>query len=205
MEHDELDESEYNDYTLFPLCETLSKLYFALLNASSYHDKKEYQTFDIKEKQDSEINRLKARVVFSEFDITGYDYKGRFMKFEPPLNSSVHLNENLEKNIRFLNSMDKQTESLETGKITCECGTPIVHQFEVTSRITRKMVFPVGRICIIKFSNNDTLKIMNEVSRVITQHSRSKTKKRRMMELRLMRLEDKPHGNSHKKKKTLSC
>ena len=149
MEHDELDESEYNDYTLFPLCDTLSNLYFALLNASSYHDKKEYQTFDIKEKQDSEINRLKARVVFSEFDITGYDYKGRFTKFEPPLNSSVHLNDKLEKIIRFLNSMDKQTESLETRIITCKYRTPIVHQFEVTSRITRKWVFPVGRICII--------------------------------------------------------
>ena len=201
MEDYESDENAYNTFTLFPLRETLYKLYLALLVASSYHNQHEYYTFDIDDKQNSELTRSKARVIFSEFDITGYEFDGKFKRFEPPLNSSVHLHENLDKIIKFLNSMDNETENSETGKSECECGTEIVHMFEVTSRITKKKVFPVGRICIMKFLNTDTLAIMKEVSRVITKHACSKAKKDRQMELALMRLEDKPPILSCKKRK----
>ena len=202
MEYYDSDENVYNTFTMFPLKKTLYNLYIALLEASSYHDKKEYYTFDIDDKQNSEITRSKARVVFSEFDISGYVFYDSFQRFEPPLNSSAHLKENMEKIKKFLDSMLKEKECLETGRNAyCKCEVQIIHQFEVTSRITKKKVFPVGRICIMKFSNTDTLAIMKEVSLVITKHACSKAKKDRQMELALMRLEDKPPIVSCKKRK----
>ena len=79
-------------------------------------------------------------------------------------------------------SMDSENQNSETGKIgRCQCETPIIHQFEVRSRITPKIVHPVGRICIMKFADTDTLQIMKQVSQVIIKHSCSNEKKRRQI------------------------
>ena len=178
-------------YTLFPLCDTLSKLYFALLEASSFYNKDEYLTFDVNDEKNSEITRYKARVVFSEFDITGYSFNGRFKPIQPPLNSYIHLTNNL-KEIKDFLLEEEEHQNSETGKLErCHCNTPIVHKFEVRSRITTKNVYPVGRVCIMKFADTDTLQIMKQVSQVIIKHSCSNEKKRRQLELKAMRQEDK--------------
>ena len=174
-------------YTLFPLCDTLSKLYFALLEASSFYNKDEYLTFDINDKKNSEITRSKARFVFSEFDITGYAFNGEFSHFKQPLNYGIHLMENLEKIKKKL--LEEKEETRKIGH--CHCGTRISHQFEVRSRITNKNVYPVGRICIMKFADTDILEIMKQVGQLIIKHNCSKEKKRRQMELKAMRQEDK--------------
>ena len=95
MAYAELKET-YSD--LFPLCKTLENLYFALLQASSKLNEEEYNVFDIQDKKNAEATRAKARVVFSEFDITGYALgASEIVPFDPPLNSSVHIKQNLKK------------------------------------------------------------------------------------------------------------
>ena len=46
---------EDNLYPLFSLGDTLCKLYFALLHASSFYNKDEYRVFDINDKKNSEL------------------------------------------------------------------------------------------------------------------------------------------------------
>ena len=171
----------------------LRGLYKTLLHASSYHDNQEYQ----------EISHIKAHNVFSEFDITAYYLYGSCEIFIPPLNSSTDRKTNIRKIKQFLQTKGSETEYLETGRNAyCECGTQIIHQFEVTNHITNKKVFPIGRICIMKFADTTTLEIMKDVGKVILKyacsiplrHSCKKLKRTRKIEIaecKLMRLEDK--------------
>lgn len=173
---------------LFPLCKTLENLYFALLQASSKVNEGEYNVFDIQDKKNAEATRAKARVVFSEFDITGYALgASEIVPFDPPLNSSLHIKQNLKK-IRRVVCMLEGNEYFEVGQFgRCKCTVRIVHKFQVKSRATQKEVFPVGNICIMKFADTDTLEIMKRVYSIITV---SEEKRRIKEELTLMRLED---------------
>ena len=125
--------------------------------------------------------------------------------FIPPLNSSTDRKTNIRKIKQFLQTKGSETEYLETGRNAyCECGTQIIHQFEVTNRITNKKVFPIGRICIMKFADTTTLEIMKDVGKAISKYTCSIEKQKRQRELNLMRLEDKPlqHYSCKKLKRT---
>ena len=78
----------------------------------------------------------------------------------------------------------------------CKCTVKIKHKFQVKNRKTGKEIFPIGRICIMKFAytDTDTLKIMEKVSKLIMV---SEEKRRVHLELKLMRLEDKVVRKKH--------
>ena len=204
MEDDEID--CVNSNMVFPLCKKLEHLYKVLLSASSYHDVQEYSNFDYEDKVKT---REKARIMFSEFDITGYVCGADQWKyFDPPLNSYKDLKQNLKKIKRFVNSNESEKEYEENAKTECHCTTPILHQFEVTSRVTNKKVFPIGKVCIMKFADTNTLEIMKQVSNVLLKSKIKQKKamelleeKQRLMELKLMRLEDKTIRVTRKRKK----
>ena len=82
--------------TVFPLREKLSNLYFQLLQASSYADIEEYHLFDINDCDNSDSTRTKARIIFSEFDITGYTYgSAPLQHFTHPLNCNKYVRDNV--------------------------------------------------------------------------------------------------------------
>ena len=148
----------------------LTSLYKTLLHASSYHDNQEYQ----------DISPIKAHNVFSEFDITAYYLYNSCEHFIPPLNSSTDRKTNIRKIKDFLKTIGSENQYLETGRNTyCECGTQIIHQFEVTNRITGKIVFPVGRICIMKFADTTTLETMKDVGKAISKYTCSIEKQKK--------------------------
>ena len=181
----------------FPLCKTLENLYFALLEASSYANEKEYNIFDIKNKKCAAETRSKALVVFSEFDITGYALgASEIIPFDPPLNSSAHVEDNLKKIKQFLIKIGGNLYYTLGEFDECKCTVKIKHKFQVKNRITGKEIFPIGRICIMKFAytDTDTLKIMEKVSKLIMV---SEEKRRVHLELKLMRLEDKVVRKKH--------
>jgi len=217
MEDDEIDCVNLNKYTMFPLCKKLEHLYKVLLSASSYHDVQEYSNFDYEDKVKT---REKARIMFSEFDITGYVCGADQWKyFDPPLNSYKDLKQNLKKIRHFVYSNESEKEYEENAKTECHCTTPILHQFEVTSRITNKKVFPIGKVCIMKFADTNTLEIMKQVSNILMKSKSVKIKqkiaiekkimlleeKQRLMELKLMRLEDKTIRTRKRKKCSDEC
>ena len=170
----------------------LTSLYKTLLHASSYHDNQDYQ----------DISYINTRNVFSEFDITAYFLYGSCEHFIPPLNSSTDRKTNIRKIKQFLQTKGSENEYLETGRNAhCECGIRIIHQFEVTNRMTNKKVFPIGRICIMKFADTTTLEIMKDVGKAIYKYTCSIEKQKRQIELNLMRLEDKPLKKLYKKVK----
>ena len=166
----EVVESNQNDLNskMFPLCKTLKNLYFALLQASLYSNKKEYNIFDIKDRKSAAETRSKALAVFSEFDITGYALgASKIIPFHPPLNSSVYVKMNFKKIKNFIFRLE-ENHNFSIGQFDeCKCTVPIKHKFEVKNRFTQKKMFPVGNICIMKFSDTNTLKIMKSVSKII--------------------------------------
>ena len=160
----------------------LTSLYKTLLHASSYHDNREYQ----------DISPIKAHNVFSEFDITAYYLYNSCEHFIPPLNSSTDRKTNIRKIKDFLKTIGSDNQYLETGRNSyCECGTQIIHQFEVTNRITNKKVFPVGRICLMKFADTTTIQIMKDVGKAIMKYTCSIEKQKRQ-------IDDKPLQHSPK-------
>jgi len=195
---------------VFPLCKKLEHLYKVLLSASSYRDVHEYSNFEYEDKVKT---REKARIMCSEFDITGYVCGADQWKyFDPPLNSYKDLKQNLKKIKRFIYSNEPEKECQENAKTECHCTTPILHQFEVTSRVTNKKVFPIGNVCIMKFADTNTLEIMKQVSNVLMKSKSDKIKqkkameeKQRVMELKLMRLEDKKIRVCKKTRKRKKC
>ena len=137
--------------------EILSNLYFQLLQASSYADNEEYRVFDT---DNCEVIRTKARLIFSEFDITGYTYGSLapLQHFKHPLNCHEYFEDNV-KIIRTFVRRKLQLQVQETPLNKCHCSVPILHKFEVTNRITKKTVFPIGRMCVLKFTS--TYEIIN--------------------------------------------
>ena len=215
MEDDEID--CVNSNTVFPLCKKLEHLYKVLLSASSYRDVHEYSIFDYEDKVKT---REKARIMFSEFDITGYVCGvDQWKYFDPPLNSYKDMKQNLEKIKRFIYSNEAEKEFQENAKTECHCTTPILHQFEVTSRVTNKKVFPIGNVCIMKFADTNTFEIMKRVSNVLMKSKSdiikqkkamekkimSLEEKQRKTELKLMRLEDKKIRTCKKSRKRKKC
>ena len=157
---------------VFPLREKLSKLYFQLLQASSYADNPEYNVFDINE---SDITRTKARIIFSEFDITGYAYgSAPLQHFTQPLNSDEYVRDNIHRIRNFLNNLQSEEYRIFDN---CHCGVPILHRFEVTNRITQSKVYPIGRTCILKFANTSTCKIMKRMNRIVKKNMKKRNQK----------------------------
>ena len=69
--------------SLFPLRETLKKLYDVLCIASSCSNNEFYRIFDINDARNNDTLILKARTVFSEFDIVAYSTKnGAWLWFD---------------------------------------------------------------------------------------------------------------------------
>ena len=153
----------------------LSNLYFQLLQASSYADKEEYHVFDT---DNCELIRTKARLIFSEFDITGYTYGSLapLQHFTHPLNCEEYFEDNINIIRTFLTSkLSKlQLQVQETPVDKCHCNVPILHKFEVTNRITKKTVFPIGRMCVLKFANTNTYNIINRINTIITKSIKTK-------------------------------
>ena len=116
----------------FPLCKTLENLYFALLEASSYANEKEYNIFDIKNKKCAAETRSKALVVFSEFDIIGYALgASEIILLDPPLNSSLHVEMNLKKIKKFMSEIDGTLYYSIGAFDECKCMVKIKHKFTV--------------------------------------------------------------------------
>ena len=125
--------------------EILSNLYFQLLQASSYADNEDYHVFDT---DNCEVIRTKARLIFSEFDITGYTY----------------------------GSTKLQLQVQETPLDKCHCNVPILQKFKVTNRITKKTVYPIGQMCVLKFANTNTYNIINRINTIIRKSIKTKRK-----------------------------
>ena len=199
-------ENDIQKEDLFPFGEKLKKLYDALLQASSFANDNSYRGFNENDTSNSDKYICKARIVFSEFDIIEYGVNlSKMTKFNPPLNSLEHLEDNLEQIKRFLQLLYNKNFKYTS---TCPCGTPIHHMFTIRNRVTLKQVSPIGRICIMKFSDTDTARIMTEVSKTIEKYyvTEEKDEKRKMKEeLKLMRLEDKVDKVKVKKAKTQQC
>ena len=166
--------------TVFPLREKLSNLYFQLLQASSYADIEEYHLFDINDCDNSDSTRTKARIIFSEFDITGYTYgSAPLQHFTHALNSNEYIRDNVKKIRNFINNLEFEYPPQLRTVDNCHCSVPIVHKFEVTNRITNKTVYPIGRTCILKFANTNTCKIIKRVNTIIIKTM----KKRKLVEI----------------------
>ena len=153
----------------------LSNLYFQLLQASSYADKEEYHVF---QNDNCELIRTKARLIFSEFDITGYTYGSLapLQHFTHPLNCEEYFEDNINIIRTFLTTkLSKlQLQVQETPVDKCQCNVPILHKFEVTNRITKKTVYPIGRMCVLKFANTNTYNIINRINTIITKSIKTK-------------------------------
>ena len=175
---------------LFPLRETLKKLYDALCIASSFSNNEFYRNFDINDARNIDTLILKARTVFSEFDIVAYSTKnGAWLWFDRPLNDASHLEQNLKQIKLFLLKQNNDDDS--ECYWSCLCETKIVHGFIVRSRVTKEEVYPVGSTCIFKFSDTDTARIMEEVTKSISKNYTSDERKRMQKKLELMQKEDK--------------
>ena len=170
-------ENDIKKENLFPFGEKLKKLYDALLQASSFANDSSYRGFNENDTSNSDKYICKARIVFSEFDIIEYGVNlSKMTKFNPPLNSLEHLEDNLEQIKRFLQLLYNKNFKYTS---TCPCGTPIHHMFTIRNRVTLKQVSPIGRICIMKFSDTDTARIMTEVSKTIEKILRDRRKRRK--------------------------
>ena len=154
-----------NQRRVFLLYQKVSNLYFQLLQASSYSDKEEYHVFDC---DNCELTRTKARIIFSEFDITGYTYgSAPLQHFTHSLNSNEYIRDNVKKIRNFINNLEFEYPPQLRTVDNCQCSVLIVHKFEVTNRITNKTVYPIGRTCILKFSKTNTCKIIKRVNTII--------------------------------------
>ena len=152
--------------TMFPLREKLSNLYFQLLQASSYANNQEYNVFDINDTNNCNSTRCKARIVFSEFDITGYAYSSEPLQhFTYALNSDEYFRDNMNTIRNFINDLEYEHSNFDNCH--CHCGVQILHKFEVTNRITKMKVYPIGRTCILKFANTKTSKIVKRMIKII--------------------------------------
>ena len=92
------------------------------------------------------------------------------------------MKQNLEKIKRFIYSNEAEKEFQENAKTECHCTTPILHQFEVTSRVTNTKVFPIGNVCIMKFADTNTFEIMRRVSNVLMKSKSDIIKQKKAME-----------------------
>ena len=165
--------------TVFPLREKLLNLYFQLLKASSYANNQDYNVFDINDPNNSDSTRCKACIIFSEFDITGYAYGSSSLQhFTNTLNSNEYFRDNMNKIQNFLSNLKSEYIKGCTFD-NCHCGVQILHKFEVTNRITKRKVYPIGRTCILKFANTNTSNIMKKMNRII----RKSMKNRNQIEL----------------------
>ena len=155
----------------------LSNLYFQLLQVSSYADKEEYHVF---QNDNCELIRTKARLIFSEFDITGYTYGSLapLQHFKHPLNCHEYFKDNVKIIRAFVTTkLSKlQLQVQETPVDKCHCNVPILHKFEVTNRITKKTVYPIGRMCVLKFANTNTYKIIKRMNTIIRKSVETKRK-----------------------------
>ena len=160
--------------TVFPLREKLSNLYFQLLKASSYADNQDYNVFDINDQNNCDSTRCKACIIFSEFDITGYAYGSASLQhFTNILNSNEYFQDNMNKIQNFISNL--QSEYLRSCDFdNCHCGVQILHKFEVTNRITKRKVYPIGRTCILKFANTNTSNIMKKMNRIIQKSMKNR-------------------------------
>ena len=161
---------EYN-ITVFPLREKLSNLYFQLLQASSYANNQEYNVFDINDTNNCDSTRCKARIIFSEFDITGYAYSSEpLQQFTHALNSEEYFRDNMNTIRNYVNNLQSEDSNVRTFD-NCHCGVRILHKFQVTNRITKMKVYPIGRTCILKFANTNTSRIMKRMNKIIQKRN----------------------------------
>ena len=157
--------------TVFPLREKLSNLYFKLLQTSSYADNEEYNVFDMNNKHNNDTTRCKARIIFSEFDITGYAYSSAPLQhFTYALNSDEYFRDNVNTIRNFINNLQSEHSYIRIFD-NCHCGVRILHKFEVTNRVTKMKVYPIGRTCILKFANTNTSKIMKRMNKIIQKRN----------------------------------
>ena len=192
-------DDDIDDIDHFPLGEKLQKLYFALLQASSLCNDDFFKDFNTFDKPNRDTLIYKARVVFSEFDIVecGKDAT-MLLTFDPPLNSLKDLQANMQR-IReiLMNFPDEQEHANDVeGYDHCQCDTAIRYYFALKNRVTSQRVCPIGRVCIIKFADTDTARILTEANKIFESYystkEKKKEKKRMKEELMLMRQHDKP-------------
>ena len=92
--------------------------------------------------------------------------------FTNALNSDEYFRDNMNTIRNFPNNLQSEHSKVRTFD-NCHCGVRILHKFEVTNRITKKKVYPIGRTCILKFANTNTSKIMKRMNKIIQKRNQN--------------------------------